>query len=313
MSRYLVTGGAGFIGSHLTVALVRAGHQVRILDDLSTGNLANLHGVASEVLGGDVRDPVIAARAVDGMDGVFHLAALGSVSRSLKDPEATLSVNVGGTESVLTAARTARVARVVYASSSSVYGAAGGDRRCESDEPRPLSPYAQSKLAGEKICLAAAASFAPEVVCLRYFNVYGPRQDPSSQYAAAIPTFIARFLGGVPAVIYGDGRQTRDFTYVDDIVAGTMAAMTAPTASGRVLNIAAGGRITILDLVELIRDIVGSGETEHVAPRAGEPRHSAADISRAADVLGYRSRWSLTAGLRETVQWHLDPAEVSQA
>lgn len=202
MSRYLVTGGAGFIGSHLTVALVRAGHQVRILDDFSTGNLANLHGVASEVLGGDVRDSVIAARAVDGMDGVFHLAALGSVSRSLKDPEATLSVNVGGTESVLTAARTARVARVVYASSSSVYGAAGGDRRCESDEPRPLSPYAQSKLAGE---------------------------------------------------------------------------------------------------------------TEHVAPRAGEPRHSAADISRAADVLGYRSRWSLTAGLRETVQWHLDPAEVSQA
>ena len=314
MARYLVTGGAGFIGSHLVEALARAGHVVRVLDDFSTGSPENLAGIRGtvEVHPGDVRDVDRIAEAAAGVDGVFHLAARNSVPRSFEDPEATFATNVGGTEAVVVAARAAGIRRIVLASSSSVYGDSGTTVRRESDPTVPLSPYGESKLLAEAVCLSARAGGGPEGVCLRYFNVYGPRQDPASPYAAVIPRFITRLLQGEPVQVYGDGQQTRDFTYVADVVAGTVAAMTSPEAAGRVINLAAGGRISVNRLAELIAEVVGGTlRVEPAPPRRGEVRHSGADVTLARELLGYVPRWSLRDGLRATVAWHRERMEVT--
>jgi len=314
MGRYLVTGGAGFIGSHLVEALARVGHEVLVLDDFSTGRRVNLAGASGsiEIRGGDVRDVGQVGDAARGAEGIFHLAAVNSVPRSFEDPEATFSTNIGGAEAVVAAARAMGVRRVVVASSSSVYGDSGPPVRREADPPAPLSPYAESKLAAERICLAAARDGGPEVVCLRYFNVYGPRQDPSSPYAAAIPRFVRCFLRGVRPQVFGDGEQTRDFTYVVDIVDGTLAAMSASGAPGRVINLGAAGRISVNRLVALIRGLVGSRlEADHGPPRPGEPRHSVADVALARAILGYEPAWTLTQGLRATVAWYRTRAEVT--
>lgn len=314
MAAYLVTGGAGFIGSHVVQALARSGHTVRILDDLSNGRAENLSECTTDVelLEGNVRDADRVAAAARGTVGIFHLAALGSVPRSFEDPDGTFATNVDGTRAVMAAARAGGVRRVVCASSSSVYGAGHSEVHRESDPVAPLSPYAESKLAAERICLSEGAAGAPEAVCLRYFNVFGPRQDPSSPYAAVIPRFISRLMAARAPKIYGNGEQTRDFTYVADIVAGTMAAMGAPEARGRVLNLGAGRRTSVNRLAAVLCELLGADvESEHVAPRPGEARHSTADITLARRVLGYAPDWTLTQGLRATVAWHRDRSEVN--
>jgi UDP-glucose 4-epimerase len=307
VARYLVTGGAGFIGSHLVEALIEAGHEVRVLDDFSNGRDENLGRLrdAVDVRRADIRDFEQVADAAAGADGIFHLAALGSVVRSFRAPDATFATNVGGARAVMRAAREVGVRRVVLASSSSVYGANGAGVRRETDAVAPLSPYAESKLAAERICLSDGAGGMPEAVCLRYFNVYGPRQDPASPYAAAIPRFITRLLRGEPLEVYGDGRQTRDFTYVADIVSGTIAAMTAPEAAGRVINLGAAKRTSVNRLISLIGELAGSRcEVHHAPSRPGEAKTSVADVTLARDLLGYEPRWTLAEGLRVTMAWH---------
>lgn len=316
MTRYLVTGGAGFIGSHLVDALVHAGHEVRVLDDLSTGRLDNLNESRDgiEFLVGSVRDVDLVTRMAAGVRGIFHLAAIGSVPRSFADPAATFATNVAGTGSVIAAARAAGVRRMVLASSSSVYGAAGGRLRRETDATAPLSPYAESKLAAERICLTGGSEDGLEVVCLRYFNVYGPRQDPSSRYAAAIPRFISCFLRGAHPEIYGDGEQTRDFTYVGDVVEGTLAAMFCPRAANLVVNLGTGRSTSVNRLVALVRETMGCDlEVDHQPPRAGEVRRSVADITLARSLLGYEPAWALVDGLRATIQWHRHRARLEVA
>lgn len=305
MARYLVTGGAGFIGSHLVEALLRGGHEVAVLDNLFTGKIQNLNGSGVELIEGDVTDPRLVWEAAAGVSGIFHLAALGSVPRSFEDPRATSAANVGGTKAVIAAARVSGVARVVLSSSSSVYGDNGTPVRRESHPPSPLSPYAESKLAAERLCLSSRADGGPEAVVLRYFNVYGPRQDPSSRYAAAIPRFVSRLIEGEPPQIYGDGEQTRDFTYVEDVVAGTLAAMLVPSAAGRVINVGSGRSTSVNQLVELLGEIVGGFlQPEYLPARPGEVRDSIADTSLACNLLGYRPKHSLTQGLQATVTWH---------
>lgn len=314
MADYLVTGGAGFIGSHLVSALLGSGHAVRVLDDLSQGRLENLRDGArdAEVIEADVRDLDRVRYAARGVAGIFHLAALGSVPRSFDDPQSTLAINIEGTRTVMRAARAEGVGRVVCASSSSVYGKSGEPRRRESARAAPLSPYAESKLAAEHICLSGAPGAVPESVVLRYFNVFGPRQDHSSRYAAAIPRFIAGFASGVPPQIYGDGEQTRDFTFVGDVVAGTMSAMAAPAAAGRIVNLGAGRPVSVNRLVLLIRELVGSDLEAVKGPaRAGEVRHSVADLAVARRLLGYAPRWTLRQGLRATIAWHRKGSEAS--
>lgn len=314
MTGYLVTGGAGFIGSHLVAALAGAGHVVRVLDDLSQGRIDNLLGCIRDVdvIEADVRDLDRVRHAARGVAGIFHLAALGSVPRSFDDPASTLAINIEGTRAVMEAARAERVGRVVFASSSSVYGKGGGPRRRETDPTVPLSPYAESKLAAERICLSREPGGEPEAVVLRYFNVFGPRQDHSSRYAAAIPRFIAGFASGSPPQVYGDGEQTRDFTYVGDVVAGTVAAMGVPQAAGRVANLGAGRATSVNGLVALIRELVGSKVEAAAGPaRAGEVRHSVADLTLARRLLGYAPRWTLRDGLRATIAWHRKGSEAN--
>ncbi|MGH2705951.1 MAG: SDR family oxidoreductase [Actinomycetota bacterium] len=303
----LVTGGAGFIGSNLVSALATSGHRVRVLDDLSTGTVENLVGVRDEVqmIVGDVRDPDAVLEAISGVDVVYHLAALPSVARSVADPISSHGVNAGGTVEVLMAACAAGVRRVVYASSSSVYGDAPMLPKREEMAPRPMSPYAASKLAGEAYCRAFWGAYRLEVVCLRFFNVFGPRQDPRSEYAAVVPRFITAMMSGEPPQVFGDGVQTRDFTYVDNVVeACRIAAEAGPAAVGEAFNVGCGQRSSLLELIELLNEILGADlRPVFLPPRAGDVRHSAASTSKARQLLCYRPSVTLREGLARTAGW----------
>ena len=303
----LVTGGAGFIGSSLARSLAGDGHAVRVLDDFSTGRKENLEGVAGdpEVLEGDVRDPAAVARAVAGAEVVHHLAALPSVARSVADPRASHQVNVDGTLNVLLAAVDAGVGRVVYASSSSVYGDTPVLPKHEAMPVSPRSPYAAAKLAGEAYCRSFARVYPLETVCLRFFNVFGPRQDPASQYAAVVPRFVTRMLAGQPAEVTGDGHQTRDFTFVDNAVqACRRAAAAGPEAVGEAMNVGCGDRISVLDLVGLVNDLLAHRvDPVFVPARPGDVRDSQAAVDKAERLIGYRPLVPVRDGVAATVRW----------
>jgi UDP-glucose 4-epimerase len=300
----LVTGGAGFIGSHLVERLIDEGWRVRVLDDLSTGKLDNLSAVLHriELQRGSITEAATASRAVSGCEVVFHLAALPSVARSLTDPITTHHVCATGTLQVLDAARHAGVRRLVYAASSSAYGGTPGTLRTEDDPVAPLSPYAASKLAGEQYCQAFTAVYGLETVRLRFFNVFGPRQDARSPYTGVIALFAAAMLEGRVPTVQGDGLQSRDFTYVANAVQAVVRAADAPAASGQIYNIGNGERTTVRELVRCLGKIVGRTVQPLEAPaRAGDVRHSQADISRARRDLGYAPSVSFEVGLRYTV------------
>lgn len=310
MALYLVTGGAGFIGSNIVAELLQRGEQVRVLDNFSTGRRRNIASFVEHIdlIEGDLRDLSTVSQVVEGVDYVLHQGALPSVQRSVDAPLATHAANATGTLNVLIAARDAGVRRVVYASSSSIYGDSPKLPKREDMFPAPKSPYAVSKMAGEQYCRAFAEIFGLETVCLRYFNVFGPRQDPSSQYSAVIPLFITAMLRGEAPTIYGDGEQSRDFTYVANVVQANLLAASAPSnAVGRVFNIACGERYTLLDLIAALNGILGADiEPIHAAPRPGDVRHSLADVSAAQKVLGYEPEAGFREGLRRTVEWYRD-------
>jgi UDP-glucose 4-epimerase len=306
MSRVLVTGGAGFIGSHIAERLADLGHEVRVLDNFSTGKRGNLAAFAGRVavIEADIRDPAAMKDAVRGVDIVFHEAALASVPRSVDDPVTSDQVNVHGTLNVLVASRDAGVRRVVYASSSSIYGNSPELPKREDMTPAPESPYAAGKLAGELYCSVFSSLYRLPCVVLRYFNVFGPRQDPSSQYAAVVPLFTRALLRGEEPVIYGDGEQSRDFTYVQNVVDANLAAAESDGAVGKVLNIACGSTTTVNDLCERIRTLAGAAARPRFAPpRPGDVRHSYADVSRARALLGFDPSVALDDGLARTVEW----------
>ncbi|MEK6608521.1 MAG: SDR family oxidoreductase [Myxococcota bacterium] len=307
MSAYLVTGGAGFVGSALVHELVRRGEQVRVLDDFSTGRRANLADVALQIdlVEADVTDLAAVERAVRGVEIVLHQAALASVGRSVEDPLGTSRVNATGTLTVLEAARRAGVRRVVYAASSSSYGETVALPKVESMSPRPMSPYAAAKLAGELYASAYTHCYGLETVALRYFNVFGPRQDPASDYAAVIPRFVTAYLRGEPPTVFGDGRQSRDFCYIDNVVAANLLACAAPGASGSVFNVACGDAIDLLGVLDRLAEIFGRRIEPRMEPaRPGDVRHSRASIDRAREVLGYEPRVRFEEGLRKTVEWY---------
>lgn len=305
MALCLVTGGAGFIGSHLVDALLARGDSVRVLDNFSTGSPANLARVRQriELLTGDLTDLATVERAVQGVELVFHQGALASVPRSVADPLATHWACVNGTLHVLLAARKYGVRRVVYAASSSAYGNSERLPKREGDPTAPLSPYAVAKLAGEQYCAAFSHVYGLETVRLRYFNVFGPRQSPTSQYAAVIPLFIQAMLDGRSPVIHGDGTQSRDFTYVDEVIQANLLAAAAPNVSGKLYNIACGRRTSLLELVAKLNAILGTRIAPvHDAPRPGDVQHSQADIARAEAELGYRPQTDVETGLRSCVE-----------
>jgi UDP-glucose 4-epimerase len=303
----LVTGGGGFIGSHLVDRLLELGHAVRVLDNFSTGHRANLRRTLAhiELIEGDLRDPDTVRRAMQSAEIVLHQGALPSVPRSVNDPRTSNAVNVEGTLNVLLAARDAGVRRVVVASSSSVYGDTPTLPKVESMPPTPRSPYAISKLAAEQYTCAFAALYGLETVALRYFNVFGPRQDPTSQYAGVIALFCTAALHGRSYTLQGDGLQSRDFTYVDNAVQANILAATAPDVAGQVFNIACGQRITLLDMVAILNRLIGRDlPIEYGPPRAGDVRHSLADIGRAKQLLGYTPAFDVAEGLARTLAWY---------
>jgi nucleoside-diphosphate-sugar epimerase len=306
MSFYLVTGGAGFIGSHLTEELVRRGERVRVVDSLITGKRQNLaHIPRVEFLEGDLADPEVAKQAVAGVDYVLHQAAIPSVPRSVVDPVTSHRANVDASLNLLVAARDAHVKRVVYAGSSSAYGNTPTLPKTESMPTGPLSPYALQKLVAEQYCQLFTNLYGLETVTTRYFNVFGPRQDPSSPYSGVISLFISALCDGRRPTIYGDGGQTRDFTYVANVVDGVLRACHAPEASGEVINVATGGRVSLNELFRTVRDLVG-GQQEpiYAETRAGDVRDSQADIEKARRLLGYQPIVSFADGLKKTVEWY---------
>jgi UDP-N-acetylglucosamine/UDP-N-acetyl-alpha-D-glucosaminouronate 4-epimerase len=303
----LVTGGAGFIGSHLVEGLVRQGHRVRVLDNFFSGKRENLRTVQHdiEILPGDCSDPDAARRGVKQVEVVYHQAALPSVARSVQDPIASHRGNATATLTMLTAARDAGVRRFLYAGSSSVYGDQPGLPKRETAPPRPLSPYAVGKLTGEHYLAVFHRLYGLETLTLRYFNVFGPRQDASSPYSGVISLFISALLQGNVPTIYGDGKQSRDFTYVANVVDANLRALKVPKPTGEVLNVATGKRVTLLRLLAILaRQIGRPAEARHAEARAGDVRHSLADVSRARKLLGYRPQVGLEAGLKDTVEWY---------
>jgi nucleoside-diphosphate-sugar epimerase len=303
----LVTGGAGFIGSAFARALVARGDRVRVIDDLSSGRRENLADISKdiELIEADIRDEAALAGALDGIELVFHEAAVPSVPRSLADPLRSHEANATGTLQLLHAARRAGVRRLVYAASSSAYGDTPRLPKVETMRPMPLSPYAVSKLAGEHYCQVFAGAYGLETVCLRYFNVFGPHQDPNSEYAAVIPRFVTAALGAEGVTIYGDGTQSRDFCFIDNTVEANLAAATASGVSGGVFNVACGAAINLNDVVKLIGEIVGRAvPISYVPGRVGDVKHSLADITAARERLGYRGAISFSEGLERTVAWY---------
>lgn len=306
MAHYLVTGGGGFIGSNLVQALIERGQQVRVLDNFATGRRQNLAGFEDkiELLEGDIRDRVIVERAVEGVDYVLHQAALGSVPRSVQDPLTSNDVNVNGTLNLLWAAKKARVKRFVSASSSSVYGNTPQLPKEESMVPNPISPYAVSKLAAERYTMSFNAVYGLQTVALRYFNVFGPKQDPASQYAAVIPRFITAIMQGNAPIVYGDGEQSRDFTYIDNVVQANLLACTAPEAPGQFMNIACGERYSLNVLLQLVAEIMGkAARPVYETDRPGDVKHSLASIARANTILGFSPAIDFREGLKRTVAW----------
>ncbi len=315
MARALVTGIAGFIGSSIARALLAEGAEVRGLDDLSTGNLANIEEIRSRIdfCEGDVRDEAAVTSACVGVDYVFHEAAIPSVPKSVADPVGTNGPNLTGTLNVLEGARRAGVRRVMYAASSAVYGDSPELPKRESMIPAPISPYAVQKLAGEHYLTSYARVYGLETVSLRYFNIFGPRQDPSSQYSGVLARFISQMLAGDAPTIFGDGMTSRDFTYIDNVVSANLLAAEAPAeaVAGKVFNVATGRRVTLLEAYEVIRNITGyTGGLRHAPEREGDIKHSVADISLTEQALGYRVIADFRQGLERTIAWSRDEAPV---
>jgi UDP-glucose 4-epimerase len=306
MAKYLVTGGGGFIGSHIVRALLKAGHHVRVLDNFSTGKRENLADCLADIqlYEADIRDLSAIAEAVAGVDYVLHQAALPSVPRSIADPLAAHQVNEEGTLNLLLAARDAGVGRVVFASSSSIYGDSQRLPKVEDMAYNPLSPYAINKAAGELYCKNFYRLYGLETVALRYFNVFGPRQDPTSQYSAVIPKFISALLNNQSPTIFGDGEQSRDFTYIDNVVWANIQAATKPGVAGEIINVATGSRITLNELVGKLKGILKSDiEPVYTAPRQGDIKHSLASVVKAEQLLDYQTLVSFDQGLKATVDW----------
>lgn len=306
MSKFLVTGGAGFIGSSIVDALLASGDSVRVLDDFSTGKRENLAGSLGriELVEGDLSNPQTCRRAVEGVDFVLHHAAMASVPKSVADPVRNHEINVDGTLHLLLASRDAGVKRFVFAASSAAYGESEVVPKLETMEPAPVSPYAVSKLVGEIYCRQFTHSGWLSCTCLRYFNIFGPRQDPASEYAAVVPIFIARMLDGKPPIVYGDGTQTRDFTYIDNAIRANLLAVENGQAAGGVYNIGVGASYTLNDLMDRLAKTLGSSLKPDYRPaRAGDVRHSRASIAWAEEKLGYRPVVSFEEGLSRTVEW----------
>ena len=303
----LVTGGAGFIGSHIASALARDGARVRVLDDLSTGHRENIEEIGGDIdfIQGSVADEELLKKALEDVELVFHEAAIPSVPRSVEAPRQTHIASVDGTFSLLDAARARGVRRVVYAASSSAYGDQPTLPKAEEMRPDPLSPYAVAKLVGEYYCRAFTRVYGLETVSLRYFNVFGPRQDPGSQYSGVVSRFISSLLSNERPVIYGDGEQSRDFTYIDNVVFANMNAASAKEASVKVINVANGQRITLNQLLAELKELTGKQDVtaEYLEPRVGDVRHSLADITLAREFLGYESKVDLREGLQRTIDW----------
>lgn len=307
MAKFLVTGGAGFIGSNIAEALLKRGDQVRVLDNLSTGYTHNLDGLNAELIEGDITDAAAVAKAVEGVDFVYHQAALASVPRSVKDPIATNEACVTGTVNILHEAKKAGVKRVIYAASSSAYGDQPFMSKRESDLPAPLSPYAVAKLAGEYYCHAFWETYGLETVCIRYFNVFGPRQDPGSAYSAVIPLFITALLEGQQPKIYGDGEQTRDFTFIKNVVHGNLLAAEAPAAdvAGKTFNVANGKTISLNQMLSMLNELLGTDvKATFEDARVGDVRDSLADISGARKCLGYEPVVSFEEGLKQSIDFY---------
>lgn len=321
MATYLITGGAGFIGSHLAQNLLEQGHDVRIFDNFSTGRTVNLSpmqdgedGSRIEIVEGDLRSYHSVWAAMQGVNYVLHQGALPSVPRSIADPISSNEVNVTGTLNVLHSARDAGVRRVVFASSSSVYGDNPKLPKVETMTPRPRSPYAVSKLAAEQYCGVFTQIYGLETVALRYFNVFGPRQDPQSLYSAVIPKFVTAALEGRPVTIHGDGTQSRDFTYIDNVVNANLRACLAEDGAGHAVNVSCGDRFTLLDVLDGIESILGHPiERRHTENRGGDVKHSQADISRAGELIGYEPSVPFYDGLARTVAWYQESRQWTRA
>ena len=307
MTRYLITGGAGFIGSNLAEALLNRGEETIVFDNFSTGrreNLEDLKGV--KVIEGDLRDPPAIQDAVEGVDIIFHEGALPSVAKSVKDPVTSNKNNIDGTVNLLVAARDAGVKKVIYAGSSSAYGDAETLPKIETMRENPISPYAINKLTGEQFCRVFSKVYGLETVVLRYFNIFGPRQDPSSPYSGVISLFVTKLLNRERPLIYGDGEQSRDFTYVDNVVQANLKAADSTVGGGETFNLACGKAVTVNELFRIIRELTGAHdvEPEYAEARMGDVRHSLAEISRAKERLGYEPGVDLREGLEQTVAWY---------